>query len=205
MRERNLRDIKYWSLMSGVIFSQVFFIQFLVYGVFQKINFEKLLGSSVIMLALLVLVFIVPAEWKHRIVFFKLKNELPASRVFTELINKDFRIDKQDLVSKIGITPTLPCEQNKLWFKLYNQVKFRERVFSSHKYFLLLRDATIALILLTLASSCVLHFYFRIYDLVALSHLLISLLVISGFALAANSLGKRFVLNVIVEATTDSK
>ena len=88
-----------------------------------------------------VLCGILSADIKAIIVFWRIKNPLPGSRVFTELGPKDARVDMNKIEQIIGTIPTEPKEQNSLWYKHFK--KFQEVMNTcTQKYSCLVVDRT---------------------------------------------------------------
>jgi len=135
---------------------------------------------------------------KARLVFWRWTNPLPGCRVFTFLIHSDPRIDIQALAAKLGNFPTVPQEQNSLWFNVYRRHKAALRVLEAHRLYLLTRDMTaIAFAFFFLLSTIGLLQLdvTKVAGLYALALLVQFLLVAS----ASRHYGDRFVLNVLVE------
>lgn len=85
---------------------------------------------------------IISPNLKAILVFWRIKNPLPGCRVFTKLINNDYRINRSDFIKKYGDLPTEPQAQNQLWYKIYKTNEFHPMIFDSHKNFLISRDLT---------------------------------------------------------------
>jgi hypothetical protein len=85
---------------------------------------------------------------KARIVFMKWHNPLPGARAFSLYAKRDDRIDVAALIHRFGPLPSIPKEENSLWYKLYRSVENEVQVRESHQQFLIWRDgATIVLLL----------------------------------------------------------
>jgi hypothetical protein len=86
---------------------------------------------------------------KASLVYWKLTNALPAHAAFSKLGPHDPRIDMTALQKDVGDLPTIPAEQNRLWFKLFKAIETAPAVVEAHKMYLLYRDmAAISLLLL---------------------------------------------------------
>jgi hypothetical protein len=143
------------------------------------------------------------SEHKYIIVFWKVKNNLPGCRVFTELARKDPRIDYNTLIRKYDPLPTEPDEQNKLWYKILKRYPDDESILQSHRDFLLFRDLTtiafslmvVFLIVFTVAK--ILHFNLGImyFPIFVIEYLLLVVITINK--------SERFVLNVIATDITN--
>lgn len=156
-------------------------------------------GLGGLMPVLLVVVFngLLDDMWKARIVFWKWKNPLPGCRAFTELINKDPRIDKSKLKEKINPLPEEPHEQNSKWYNIYKIHSDKIIVIESHKSYLLTRDmAALSFIFFVVFS---LGSLFIIEIKTALIYSFFMLLQYTVVSIAAKNYGNRFVCNVLVE------
>jgi hypothetical protein len=139
---------------------------------------------------------ILSADFKSIIVFWRAKNPLPGSRVFTELGPNDARIDMNRIGQIVGTIPTEPKEQNALWYKYYKKYQEVLTIKTAHKHFLLARDMTaITLVMLVLLpiSIIILSKNWR----GALIYLGILLGQYALLALTAQNHGKRFACNVL--------
>jgi hypothetical protein len=135
---------------------------------------------------------------KARLVFWRWRHPLPGSRVFSELISTDSRIDVSAIEKSVGKFPRAPQEQNTLWYKLYRKHKMARSVWESHKVYLLTRDMS------TIAAACALLFSAGVAMAGAnwRTSLIYFSLLTAQYALiakAAHNYGNRFVLNVICE------
>ena len=136
---------------------------------------------------------------KARLVFWRWHYPLPGSRVFTELMSTDVRIDAQALEKKLGVLPTDPETQNKLWYRLYKEYH-SEMISASHRMYLLTRDmTTIAALFVALlpAAVFIVSMNWRIAALYALCLVMQYLLI----ARTSCNYGTRFVLNVLTEVS----
>ena len=132
---------------------------------------------------------------KNVIVLWKLRNPLPACRVFTELAQNDPRIDINELREKHGKLPEDPVEQNRLWYKIYESKQNEPIILASHGRWLLFRElGAIALVFLLVSSSASLISSpgtdSAIYSgLLSAQYILLSI--------AAQNTSKRFACNVL--------
>ena len=78
---------------------------------------NPVLSIAVYILALF-LTYLLPSEWKHRLIYLRWRNPLPGCRIFTDLLHKDQRISREALVSEHGELPSDADKQNKLWYKI---------------------------------------------------------------------------------------
>lgn len=104
-------------------------------------------------LGALVLTYLLPSPWKHRLIYLRWTHPLPGSRVFSQYIRQDSRISVEDLTATYGELPTSPAEQNVLWFRIYKSKQADEVVASSHGRWLLFRDLFSVGLLVVLPAS----------------------------------------------------
>lgn len=143
---------------------------------------------------------LIPAEWKHMLIFFRLQDVLPGHR-FIQLSEKDPRIDSEALT----VSLELNCidihdsvKQNSLWYqRVYRPYRDKAEIASAHKNFLLYRDAaTVCLFLLVIVSvaGSVLGDFPSVIGVKGI----IAVAILSGaFILAAQNAGKRFVTTAV--------
>lgn len=166
-------------------------------SVYFEIN-EASIITVVSPLFIFVALNMINPDLKAIIVFWKVKNPLPGSYVFSSLIDKDKRIDTQELKSKIGEFPIISDDQNALWYRLYRTVSTSLYVEPSHKKFLLGRE------LVVLSAEILFVFPLVYLKLAADNHhiyLYIFILIFQYLILciATQNIGKRFACNVLVE------
>ncbi|MBP1627357.1 MAG: hypothetical protein H6Q00_1832 [Holophagaceae bacterium] len=78
---------------------------------------------------------------KLALVFWRINNALPGCRAFSEHAHRDLRIDLGSLKKAVGGEfPTDPGEQNRAWYRLYQQVRDSPSIEDAHKEYLLFRD-----------------------------------------------------------------
>jgi len=155
--------------------------------------------SFVILISPLITLFlnnILSSGLKAKIVFWRIKNPLPGTRVFSKLINNDPRIDKDLLETKYGELPVKPTEQNKLWYKILKNNEENISINNSHRTYLLLRDITgISFFLLVLFIPFYLFFFLK--DISALYFITYLIFQYIGFSICTHNVGNRFTLNVL--------
>jgi hypothetical protein len=139
------------------------------------------------------------ADWKARLVFLRWHHPLPGSRAFSELLTSDGRIDVKKLTAKHSPLPTVPTEQNALWYKLYRSVSGLPEVTHVHRDFLLNRDlAVMSILLLVIVAPLSATF--------AIKPALVLAAVYAGefllFRLAASNYGRRLVTTVLAIKST---
>lgn len=153
--------------------------------------------------------YLMPADWKHKLVFFRYRDVLPGHR-FIKLSEKDPRINSKqlaELVSDKGEYADSPTAQNQLWYqKIYRPYKDREEIASVHKSFLLYRDAMVVTLFLIVAVGAV-----QVFSLSSLQEVInIKGLICIGFVwllfvVAAQNSGKRFVTTSVAVWLTQIK
>ncbi len=143
----------------------------------------------------LVLTYLLPSGWKHRLIYTRWKNPLPGSRAFSELIDKDERISRQELVNQYGQLPERPSEQNALWYKIYKSKQADPVVLNSHGRWLLFRDL-FAISLVLLVPSTVYTFWNSGVASGFVS-LAVALFLVVCLLLCARNTGERFTCNVL--------
>ncbi|MEW6662858.1 MAG: hypothetical protein ACOY9Y_00495 [Bacillota bacterium] len=151
-----------------------------------------------------VLSSIINAEAKAVLVFWKIKNPLPGTRAFTEICNKDTRIDIKILKEKIGHIPTDPKQQNYVWYnKIYKKVQENTPVLLAHKNFLLARDLASISFLFFLITPWIIYFVSK--DIrYTLLYVLITFLQYIVLSIVAQNHGKRFVGNAIADYCSEN-
>jgi len=143
----------------------------------------------------LVLTYLLPSEWKHRLIYTRCRNPLPGSRVFTELIDNDVRISAADLVAQHGVLPEIPEAQNALWYKIYKEKQKDDVVLNSHARWLLFRDLFAVSLVLLVPSSVFTFLHSGVKTGVVFTALVV--LLVLALWLCARNTGERFACNVL--------
>ena len=151
--------------------------------------------------ACVLLSYLLPAEWKHKLVFFRYRDALPGHR-FIKLSERDPRIDSKqlaELVSDSGEYTDSPTAQNQLWYqKIYRPYKDRAEIESVHKSFLLYRDAMVVTLFLIVAVGAVQVFSLNsLQEMINIKGLICIGFVWLLFVFAAQNSGKRFVTTAV--------
>jgi len=144
---------------------------------------------------------IIHSDYKAILVFWHIKNPLPGNRAFSIIAHKDPRIGMNKLKEMFpnGL-PESPRDQNSKWYKLYHEYSERPTVYDAHKSFLLTRDLA-ALTTLLIPFCLVAHLFWVTKFAVIIYHLLLLAAMTIIISLSSQNYGKRFVANVLVEAT----
>ncbi|HDX8431733.1 TPA: hypothetical protein RQN22_001809 [Aeromonas dhakensis] len=162
--------------------------------------------SFVLICALVMISSILPQEIKHKIVFLKMRDELPGCRCHL-LIKNDVRIDQADVIK---YWPLLLDEKvdgkarNSSWYKeVYRCVRDTPQVESAHESFLLYRDSAAGLLISSFFLAC-LYFLpklgFPVPVEIEIVFIVTNLIVLIMAIVCAQSAGKRMVTNAVVEA-----
>lgn len=100
----------------------------------------RVLTTTVMPVAVLLIVNVLPSDLKAMLVYWKPRGALPGSEAFTKHGPADPRIDMATLKKNVGHLPTAPAQQNSRWYQLYKQVQNDPAVAEAHKLFLMYRD-----------------------------------------------------------------
>lgn len=143
---------------------------------------------------------LIPAEWKHMLIFFRLQDVLPGHR-FIQLSENDPRIDSEALTESLELTSVDindPVKQNSLWYqKVYQPHRDKTEIASAHKSFLLYRDAAIVCLFLLVIVSVALLVLGEFSSVIDVKGLVSIAILSSAFVLAAQNAGKRFVTTAL--------
>lgn len=156
----------------------------------------RVLTTTVLPVAVLLFVNVLPHELKSSLVFWRVNDALPGCRAFTRYAPRDQRIDMVALKKNVGAFPTEPAEQNAKWYKLYKQVSTDPTVRDAHRNFLLYRDmAALSLPLIVLVPAALSFAGVASPALWSAAALFLVQYVLT--ALSARWSGVRFVCNVL--------
>jgi hypothetical protein len=213
MTDRNLKEeynqyIKYFIIINIVMFLLIVFNEAIT---IEKMNqmYKMLLSQGTIgyfaaPIISLVLNGVLPVHIKETFVFWRIKNVLPGTRIFTKLMYKDPRVNVENLINRYGNLPESPTEQNSLWYQIYLKHDKDTRIMELQKSYLLSRDLTsLSIIFLIIFTVTILSIrtldksinYYIIY--LVLQYLVVKI--------AANAYGNRFVNNVIAIESNNSE
>lgn len=103
---------------------------------------------------------LVGSDTKAKIVFWRWNHPLPGTRVFSELIKRDNRINQSKAELQIkGISNFSPDEQNILWFEYYASVQANPLVISSERGYLFYRDYASMLVIFSIPALFFGYYY----------------------------------------------
>ncbi|WP_106496142.1 hypothetical protein [Lentibacillus sp. Marseille-P4043] len=160
----------------------------------QKTFIKLLPLSSIVILSTIILNGALSSNLKYKLVFLKVKNPLPASRLY-ETLNNDYRVTIDQISEKYGPIPKDPKQQNIYWYqKIYKPNQDSEKVYDIHKKFLMTRDMT---------AICFMIFMFSIvYTLFSGTwlHMVVIFIELLVIREVAANYGKRFVCTVVAES-----
>jgi hypothetical protein len=115
---------------------------------------SRIAGVSIAPLIVLLLTSLLPSSVKAVLVFWRVRDVLPAHRAFSVHAPADPRVDLQRLRAAAGDFPSDPRDQNAVWYRLYRGVEAHPIVAEAHRYFLLFRDlAALSIVLVVIAPA----------------------------------------------------
>jgi hypothetical protein len=98
------------------------------------------LSLAIIVLAKLVLLGLVPAWLRDRLIHWRWQHPLPGARAFSKLGPADPRVDMVRLEQAYGPLPTDPGEQGRLFYRIYSRYTDAVGVLDAHKSYFAARD-----------------------------------------------------------------
>ncbi len=157
MAEKNLKDSNKANL-AGILVGTIVVIALIQVGLKEVNDAYSALKDLGLVAGLTIitniLTSLLPADFKHKLVFLRLSNALPGHRS-KSLCLADPRLDDDALSEKwpeLFTSDMPPSEQNSFWYgNIYSPVKDTNEVKQAHKSFLLYRDALSGLFLLLLS------------------------------------------------------
>src|SRR5687767_12840190 len=84
---------------------------------------SRIAGASIAPLIVLLLTSLLPSSVKAVLVFWRVRDVLPAHRGFSVHAPADPRIDLQRLRAAVGDFPVAPRDQNSVWYRLFKKVE----------------------------------------------------------------------------------
>jgi hypothetical protein len=151
---------------------------------------------------------LLPSNVKAMLAFWRIKNVYPGCRIFTKIINKDPRIDKDILIQMYGELPVDPVMQNKLWYRIYKPIEFDTMIFDSHRNFLISRDLTgisFIFFLIYSVSALISKFVFSINFHWIVPYILALLIQYVVLSIVCRNYGNRFACNVLAKVCSTYK
>lgn len=202
LKEQNAKLI--WTFFS---FNALFFYALAITPIinFEEFDWQEFLAGRVIWLLSIPLVLfiingLISSDQKAVIIFWRIKNPLPACKAFSDYAKKDDRVDFNRLKSTYSPLPETAKEQNSLWYKIYKSFQEDPVVKKSHKDFLLGRDLTaIALLFLIVGGVAGI---ILITGSIKWWYLIFALVQYFILAVVTQNHGKRLVCNVLALETS---
>ncbi|HNP50540.1 MAG TPA: hypothetical protein PKJ85_01940 [Nitrosomonas nitrosa] len=202
LKKENSRNI--FLIMATSLALSVFF-QFDLTSISSLIEIV-VAGSGGLMIAAVLLMFanILPQSVKHKLVFTRLINELPACRI-DQLCRKDSRIEYETIKNRwpeVFSENIDSATRNSRWYQqIYKPVKDTREVLQAHRAFLLYRDTFSGLALIFLATIV----WSLIGDSKIIGEIKPVVFLIQGALMivsliAARISGNRFVVNAVAAA-----
>ena len=138
---RTLKDQNAARLITIWALNAFFFLWIFLDWRISTDNWESLLLGPLGVVLASIVNGLVGSDTKAKIVFWKWNHPLPGTRVFSELIKRDNRINQSRAELQVkGIFKLSPDEQNILWFEYYASVQTNPLVISSERGYLFYRD-----------------------------------------------------------------
>ena len=95
---------------------------------------------GLIVIASLVLLGLVPPNWRDRLIHLRWADPLPGSRAFTQVGPTSSHVDMDALSAKLGTLPSDPGQQNRLFYRIYKPLRDDVGVCDPHRRYLAARD-----------------------------------------------------------------
>lgn len=201
MTEKSLKA-QYQKWLWSLVVADFIFVLFLVFpGVPSADNLttaalRRFLTATVVPVAVLLVVNVLPHKVKCMLVYWKPYGWLPGCEVFTKYGPHDPRVDMVRLAANVGPLPSSPKDQNARWYQLYKAKANEVEVAEAHKLFLMYRDmATITVFLIPLVPLALYYAHAPVASQWIAAVALLGQYVVTS--LSARHSGIRFVTNVI--------
>lgn len=198
----DFRSVSYWVTLTSITLIQVVVVLQFYYPEKPEEFLDPMYAQLGVPILILLLLSILPSAFKGHLAHFKLKNPLPATRAFSSLLN-DNRIDVKSLRGKLGNFPRKPEEQNRVWYKLFQEVKSSPEVLAAHKRYILFRDlAVLHGIFLMAWGLCILisGVWLGILQYELLVLFAVNIVLYSLFVISSNNCGNRFAATALAVA-----
>lgn len=202
LKKENSKNI-FFIMAASLVFSAFFQL-----GSSSMTNLMNLLiigGGSVMFSAVsLMITNILPQSIKHKLVFTRLKNEMPACKI-DKLCQKDSRIEYSSVKARwpeVFADDITPDARNSRWYQqIYKPVKDTKEVLQAHRTFLLYRDSFSGLLLIFLVTvGWSFSADSKIIGEISPAVFLIQGALVFFSFLAARVSGSRFVVNAVAAA-----
>lgn len=148
--------------------------------------------------------YLLPADLKNALVFLRWKNALPGHR-FLQLAESDTRIDAEALRTKVVNYESLISDhkaQNSYWYReFYRPVANQDEVASTHKSYLLYRDAAAVSLLCAMIFILAKLLLSQLMTSIGLSSVWVFVIGVIGFSVAAGNSGRRLVTTAVAIST----
>jgi hypothetical protein len=95
---------------------------------------------GLIVIASLILLGLIPPNWRDRLIHLRWHHPLPGARAFTVVGPTSSHVDMTALQSKLGFLPTDPATQNQLFYRIYKPLRDDVSVCDPHRRYLAARD-----------------------------------------------------------------
>ena len=207
LKEQNAWLVRAALLLHALAFAYVAFEPLVLARLTEPDALQKLqdtlapgaISLAIITLARLVLLGLVPARLRDRLIHWRWRHPLPGARAFSKFGPADPRVDMAALDRSYGPLPTDPGEQGALFYKIYSANTGHIGVLDAHKSYLAARDiGTINLLMFILLPAFA---YWATGDLIRIGIYATVLLLSYGLmALAAQVYGTRLVENALAAA-----
>lgn len=202
LKKENSKNI--FLIMAASLAASAFF-QFELESISTTTEMFTAGGTSLMLSVILVMLAnIIPQSVKHKLVFTRIKNELPACRV-DKLCGNDHRVEYEKLVNRwpeVFSQEIDDATRNSRWYKqIYKPVKDKKEVLQAHRSFLLYRDSFSGLTLIFLGTLT----WSLVGNPEVIGEIRPVVLLIQGALtilslIAARVAGNRFVVNAVVAA-----
>ena len=155
--EKDLKAQNAWPL-TAIYVGTLLLVAVVHWGVEEVFAFSLQLGEQALVVAAItafggVLSHILPNNWKHPLVYWRLRKVLSGHRS-RSICERDPRLLSDDLQRRwpaLFLDEMSEDEQNAYWYReIYRQVRNEPEVLQAHRNFLLFRDAATGLFLLLL-------------------------------------------------------
>ncbi len=95
---------------------------------------------GLIVIASLILLGLIPPNWRDRVIHLRWRHPLPGSRAFTVVGPTSSHVDMTTLENRLGPLPTDPTTQNQLFYRIYKPLRDDISVCDPHRRYLAARD-----------------------------------------------------------------